>query len=44
MGPPGPKGAGTGGVIIWGNDSCPSGGAQLVYTDRAGGPYYENRG
>ena len=44
MGPPGPKGAGTGGVIIWGHDSCPSGGAQLVYTDRAGGPYYENRG
>ena len=46
MGSPGPKGAGTGGVVYlrWGHNSCPSGGAKLVYTGRAGGPYYGNRG
>ena len=44
MGATGPKGTGTGGVVYvrWGHNSCPSGGAQLVYTGRAGGAHYQN--
>ena len=38
-GVPGPKGDGAGGVVYvrWSHDSCPDGGAQLVYAGRAGG-------
>ena len=36
-GVPGPKGDGAGGVVYvrWGHNSCPDGGAQLVYAGRA---------
>ena len=46
IGVPGPKGDGTGGVVYvrWGHDSCPSGGAQLVYAGRAAGIKYNSRG
>ena len=45
-GVPGPKGDGAGGVVYvrWGHDSCPDGGAQLVYVGRAGGSYYAEKG
>ena len=45
-GVPGPKGERTGGVVYvrWGHDSCPDGGAQLVYAGRAGGSHYDHRG
>ena len=38
-GVPGPKGERGAGVVYvhWGHDSCPDGGAQLVYAGRAGG-------
>ena len=38
-GVPGPKGNRAGGVVYvrWGHNSCPVGGAQLVYAGRAGG-------
>ena len=43
---PGPKGDGAGGVVYvrWGHNSCPSGGAQLVYAGRAGGSYVYHKG
>jgi len=43
---PGPKGDKAGGVVYvrWGDNSCPDGGAQLVYADRAGGPHYTQGG
>ena len=47
MRPSGAKGTGAGGGVVyvcWGHNSCPSGGAQLVYTGRAGGSHYNNRG
>ena len=47
VGPFGPKGTGAGGGVAyvhWGHNSCPSGGPQLVYTGRAGGSHYNNRG
>ena len=46
IGVPGPKGDGTGGVVYvrWGHDSCPGGGAQLVYAGRAAGSLYSHRG
>ena len=47
-GPPGSKEDATakGGVVYvrWGHDSCPDGGAQLVYAGRAGGSYYNHKG
>ena len=45
-GVPGAKGDGTGGVVYvrWGHNSCPGGGAQLVYAGRAGGSRYNHRG
>ena len=46
-GPPGPKGdTTTGGIVYvrWGHDSCPDGGAQLVYAGRAGGSHYSHKG
>ena len=45
-GVPGPKGDGTGGVVYvrWGHNSCPSGGAQLVYAGRAGGSGRTHKG
>ena len=45
-GVPGPKGDGTGGVVYvrWGHNSCPGGGAQLVYAGTAGGSHYSSRG
>ena len=45
-GVPGPKGEGGAGVVYvrWGHNSCPDGGAQLVYAGRAGGSYYDHRG
>ena len=46
-GPPGPKGDSVkGGTVCvrWGHDSCPDGGAQLVYAGRAGGSQYDHRG
>ena len=45
-GPPGPKGAGTGGVVYvrWDHDSCPSGGAKLVYAGKVGGSKWNNPG
>ena len=35
-----------GGVVYvrWGHDSCPSTGAQLVYSGRIGGPEHRNTG
>ena len=45
--PPGPKGdAATGGIVYvrWGHDSCPDGGAQLVYAGSAGGSHYTHKG
>ena len=46
IGVPGPKGDGTGGVVYvrWGHNSCPGGGAQLVYAGRAGGSHYSHGG
>ena len=46
QGPTGQKGEPTGGVVYvrWGHDSCPSTGAQLVYSGRAGGSHYANNG
>ena len=45
-GVPGPKGDRTGGVVYvrWGHNSCPDGGAQLVYAGRAGGSRYNQKG
>ena len=45
-GVPGPKGERGAGVVYvrWGHDSCPDGGAQLVYAGRAGGSHYDHRG
>ena len=45
-GVPGPKGDGTGGVVYvrWGHNSCPGGGAQLVYAGIAGGSHYTSWG
>ena len=42
----GPKGEPTGGLVYvrWGHDSCPSNGAQLVYTGRAAGSSYLQKG
>ena len=44
QGPTGQKGEPTGGVVYvrWGHDSCPSTGAQLVYSGRAGGSHYSH--
>ena len=46
QGPTGQKGEPTGGVVYvrWGHDSCPSTGAQLVYSGRAGGSHYRQKG
>ena len=46
QGPTGQKGEPTGGVVYvrWGHDSCPSTGAQLVYSGRAGGSHYSHSG
>ena len=45
-GVPGPKGERAGGVVYvrWGHDSCPDGGAQLVYAGRAGGSKWDHKG
>jgi len=45
-GVPGPKGDRAGGVVYvrWGHNSCPDGGAQLVYAGRAGGSCYSHKG
>ena len=45
-GVPGPKGDGAGGVVYvrWGHNSCPDGGAQLVYAGRTGGSRYSHKG
>ena len=45
-GVPGPKGERAGGVVYvrWGHDSCPDGGAQLMYAGRAGGSHYSHQG
>ena len=42
----GAKGEPAGGLVYvrWGHDSCPSTGAQLVYTGRAAGPHYTSKG
>ena len=42
----GQKGEPSGGLVYvqWGHDSCPSTGAQLVYSGRAGGPDHQNKG
>ncbi|XP_065884465.1 short-chain collagen C4-like [Dysidea avara] len=42
----GPKGEPAGGLVYvrWGHDSCPSTGAQLVYSGRAAGPHYTSPG
>ena len=42
----GPKGESAGGLVYirWGHDSCPSTGAQLVYSGRAGGSYWAHKG
>ena len=46
--PPGSKEdtAAKGGIVYvrWDHESCPDGGAQLVYAGRAGGSYYDHRG
>ena len=46
QGPTGQKGDPTGGVVYvrWGHDSCPSTGAQLVYSGRAGGSDHKEKG
>ena len=46
QGKTGQKGESAGGVVYvrWGHDSCPSTGAQLVYSGRAGGPKHNNKG
>ena len=46
QGPTGQKGEPTGGVVYvrWGHDSCPSTGAQLVYSGRAGGADWSENG
>ena len=46
QGKTGQKGESAGGVVYvrWGHDSCPSTGAQLVYSGRAGGAHYGNKG
>ena len=43
---PGPKGVGAGGVVYvhWGHNSCPDGGAQLVYEGRARGSDRNHKG
>ena len=45
-GVPGPKGERGAGVVYvrWGHNSCPDGGAQLVYAGRAGGSHYNHQG
>ena len=45
-GVPGPKGERGDGVVYvrWGHDSCPDGGAQLLYAGRAGGSIYAHSG
>ena len=45
-GVPGPKGERGAGVVYvrWGHDSCPDGGAQLVYEGRAGGSHFYHKG
>ena len=45
-GVPGPKGERAGGVVYvrWGHNSCPDGGAQLLYAGRAGGSGYGHKG
>ena len=45
-GVPGPKGERGAGVVYvrWGHDSCPDGGAQLVYAGRAGGSDHNHKG
>ena len=45
-GVPGPKGERAAGVVYvrWGHDSCPDGGAQLVYGGRAGGSGHDDKG
>ena len=46
-GPPGPRGdTAKGGTVYvrWGHNSCPGGGAQLVYAGRAGGSHYNQKG
>jgi len=44
-GVPGPKGDKSGGVVYvcWGHNSCPDGGAQLLYAGIAGGSYYGHK-
>ena len=46
--PPGSKEdtAAKGGILYvrWDHESCPDGGAQLVYAGRAGGSYYDHKG
>ena len=46
QGKTGQKGEPVGGVVYvrWGHDSCPSTGAQLVYSGRAGGSHYNHKG
>ena len=46
IGVPGPKGERGGGVVYvrWGHDSCPDGGAQLVYEGRTGGSHDDHSG
>ena len=46
QGPTGAKGERAGGVVYvrWGHNSCPSTGAQLVYSGRAGGAHWRNKG
>jgi len=45
-GPVGPKGEGAGGLVYvhWGHKSCPGTGAQLLYSGRAAGSYYNHKG
>ena len=45
-GVPGPKGDRAGGAVYirWGHNSCPDGGAQLVYAGRAGGSDHRHKG
>ena len=46
LGPTGQKGEPAGGVVYvrWGHNSCPSNGAQLVYSGRAGGSLWSDNG